>query len=70
MGKPLSAAILIDEWKLSFFNKALKAAKYQFTKKKGLVSGTLTLMVTTDDTLKLQKLIEETNTAAQHSRQH
>lgn len=64
----MRAGILIDDYKLSAFEKALTASGFEFTQHNGPKEGIITLVVefTEDTKSALVKLVTTTN--AQHSR--
>lgn len=58
----MKGAVFIDNWKFKLFRKRLKGAGYTFKVYRNYPSpGVMLLQVETDDTLKLQKLVEITN---------
>lgn len=68
--KTIRAGIMIDSWKLPVFKKRLKKAGYSFEKGDGVVPGTLSLYVETNNTIKLQKVVEEANRECARSKMH
>jgi hypothetical protein len=58
MGR-LKAGIVLDNWKLPVFERHLTSAGYSFENKGQFSPDCLTLVVVyTDDTLKLQKVVQ------------
>ena len=51
--------IAIDDWKLPTFQKYLKKTGYTYEQGEGLTPNTFMLYVTTDNPLKLQKVVEK-----------
>ena len=63
----MKAAIAIDEWKLSIFERRLTGNGYAFEKCPGLTEGTLILTVKTENIDALGVVIKEANSeAARH----
>lgn len=57
----LTAAVLIEEWKLPVFSRHLREAGYSYDTAGGLIDGTITLRVSFDDVVKLKSIIETAN---------
>lgn len=64
------AAIAIDSWKLPVFKKHLKKSGYAFSKDAGVTPDCLTLTVETDNTIKLQQVVEAANNECARSKAH
>lgn len=63
-----TAAIVIDDWKLSIFQKTLDKEGYKYSTHKGITSDTLTLKVETETIGKLEPIVERMNLEAAKSR--
>ena len=63
-----TAAIVIDDWKLSIFKKTLDKEGYEYTQHPGITPCTITLKVTTDSIAKLQPIVERMNVEAAESK--
>jgi len=57
-----TAAIVLDDFKLERFVKALKEHGYEYEQHPGVTKDTVTLKVTTDSMLKLGRLVKKLNT--------
>ncbi len=57
----MKAAVLIDDYKVQFFEENLKAAGFTWTKSKGLTKDTTMLTVVTDEAQRLGQLILKLN---------
>ncbi len=60
----MKAAIAIDDWKLSIFQRHLDQCAYKFTQGPGLTSGTLLLMVQTTNLEALAVVVGAANAEA------
>jgi hypothetical protein len=61
-----TAAIIIDAWKLSVFDKHLTEAGYSYTKHEGVAADTLTLRVAYAWVAKLQPVVEAAQAECGH----
>lgn len=52
------AGIVVDDWKLPIYRKALTSGGFAYTDGGGLTHDTTVLTVMTDDISKLQKVLE------------
>lgn len=65
----MKAGIIIDDYKLSAFKKALEAEGFKYEERKGPVEGTLILAVEFEEDTK-EKLVKLTKAVnSQHSRE-
>jgi hypothetical protein len=55
----MKAGIAVDNWKLPIFRKRLKDAGYEYQDGGALTGETTLLTVETDNTLALQKVLEQ-----------
>lgn len=60
----MKAAIAIDDWKLTIFQRHLEQSGYEFTQGPGLTAGTLLLMVQTTNPEALAVVVGAANTEA------
>lgn len=69
-GEIMKAGIIIDDWKLPFFEKRLTGAGFTFEKRGHLTPKTLVLTVETSDIGGLNLVVEAAQNAAAKSRAH
>lgn len=62
--KTEKTAIAIESWKLPMFKKELEKSGFEYKKKAGLTSNTLTLMVKTNDLYQLGEAVKRANDKA------
>lgn len=60
----MKAAIVIDTWKLSIFERHLQQAGYAYAKANGLTDNTLMLSVATNNMEALGEVVKAANTEA------
>ena len=60
----MRAGIVIDDWKLSIFERHLQQAGYAYEKSAGLTPDTLVLHVDTENLDALQRTVQAANTEA------
>lgn len=66
--KTKTAAIIIDDWKLPFFEARLKEAGYAYIQEVGISPDTLVLRVKYQDQGGLQKIVQSANKEARNSK--
>jgi len=66
----MKAAIVVDNWKLSIFRETLDANDYEYEELKGPFPECTTLMVHTDDIVKLAPIVAKMNEDAAKSKMH
>ena len=65
-----TAAIVLDDWKLSTFKRMLDDAGYDYEQFQGVTADTITLKVKTHDLSALAPLVKAAEAAAQRLRQN
>lgn len=64
----MKIGIAIDDWKLAVFTKHLERAGYVTSLHPGVSEKTLTLIVKTEDPIKLQKVVSQANDECRKSK--
>ena len=62
------AGIMLDDWKLPIFEKALDEAGFEYEQSPGITEYTLLLTVETDDLHALSEVVKKTNDEAARSK--
>ncbi len=62
------AGIILDDWKLPIFEKALDDAGFEYEQSPGITEGTLLITVETDDLHALGLVVQKTNDEAAKSK--
>lgn len=65
-----TAAIVIDDWKLTIFKKTLDSEGYKYTEHNGPAQGCITLKVKASSISALKPIVKRMNAEAAKSKRH